>query len=58
MNSTDKILKNIENFDLQELFNQSINNPDPEKRKVFNSLYNYVLDKKQDMIIKKEHFVI
>lgn len=43
---------------LEELFEQASQNPDPDKRKLFNALYTYVLDKRQNDIINLHYFVI
>ena len=44
--------------DIEELWQQATDNPDPDKRKLFDALYTYVLDKRQDDIIKRKDFVI
>ncbi|APP13913.1 MULTISPECIES: hypothetical protein [Lactiplantibacillus] len=44
--------------DIEELWQQAADNPDPDKRKLFDALYTYVLDKRQDDIIKRKDFVI
>lgn len=44
--------------DIEELWQQAADNLDPDKRKLFDALYTYVLDKKQEDIINEKHFVI
>lgn len=44
--------------DIEELWQQAADNPDPDKRKLFDALYTYVLDKRQEQIINEKHFVI
>ncbi|PWG00472.1 hypothetical protein [Levilactobacillus bambusae] len=52
------ILKNPERQDLQDLFEKSLYDPDPDKRKVYNALYTYVLDKRQEELLKQPGFNI
>ncbi|MDF8373940.1 hypothetical protein [Weissella paramesenteroides] len=40
--------------DLQELWEYSSHNPDPDKRKLFDALHTYVLDKRQEEIINEK----
>lgn len=44
--------------DIQEIWEQALHNPDPEKRKLFDALHTYVLDKRQEQIINEKKFVI
>ena len=44
--------------DIEELWQQAADNPDPDKRKLFDALYTYVLDKRQEDIINEKYFVI
>lgn len=44
--------------DIEELWQQAEDNPDPDKRKLFDALYTYVLDKRQEDIINEKYFVI
>lgn len=44
--------------DIEELWQQAADNLDPDKRKLFDALYTYVLDKRQEDIINEKHFVI
>lgn len=57
-NELDKMLEKAEKTNLQELMNQSMYNSDPDKRKVYEALYTYALDKRQEKLIKKNKFVI
>ncbi|MEK1436025.1 hypothetical protein HCZ13_08295 [Limosilactobacillus fermentum] len=43
--------------DIQALWEQAARNPDPDKRKLFDALHIYVLDKRQERIINEKHFV-
>ncbi|APX71900.1 hypothetical protein M5C72_01810 [Companilactobacillus allii] len=61
MNDTrnlDKILKEVENTNLQVLMNSALNEQNPDKKKVLLALYTYALDKKQDELINRKKFVI
>ncbi|ORI93378.1 hypothetical protein [Leuconostoc mesenteroides] len=40
-------------LDIQAIWEQALHNPDPDKRKLFDALHTYVLDKRQEEIIKK-----
>lgn len=44
--------------DIQEIWEQALHNPDPDKRKLFDALHTYVLDKRQEQIINEKKFVI
>lgn len=54
----DDMLKRLEEADLQELMEQSMYNPDPDKRKLYDALYTYALDKQQERLIKRKEFII
>ncbi|MBF7136939.1 hypothetical protein [Pediococcus pentosaceus] len=45
-------------IDIQELFEASVNEPDEIKRNFYDSLYTYVLQKRQEDIISRPGFVI
>ena len=51
------ILEAAKEVDLKDLLDKSLHDPDLEKRKVYDALYTYYLDKKQDEIIKRKDFV-
>lgn len=42
----------------QAIWKQALHNPDPDKRKLFDALHTYVLDKRQEEIINEKKFVI
>lgn len=44
--------------DIQAIWEQALHNPDPNKRKLFDALHTYVLDKRQEQIINEKKFVI
>ncbi|KZT92896.1 MULTISPECIES: hypothetical protein [Lactobacillaceae] len=44
--------------DIQGIWEQAAHNPDPDKRKLFDALHTYLLDKRQEQIINEKHFVI
>lgn len=44
--------------DIQAIWEQALHNPDPDKRKLFDALHTYVLDKRQEQIINEKKFVI
>lgn len=43
--------------DLKDLLDKSLHEPDPEKRKVYDALYTYFLDKRQDEVIKPDELL-
>lgn len=43
--------------DIQAIWEQALHNPDPDKRKLFDALHTYVLDKRQEEIINEKKFV-
>ena len=45
-------------IDIEELWEQIAHNSDPDKRKLFDALHSYVLNKRQEEIINEKHFVI
>ena len=45
-------------IDIQELFEASVNEPDEIKKNLYDSLYIYVLQKRQEDIINRPGFVI
>ena len=51
------LLKATKETDLKDLLDKSLHEPDPEKRKVYDALYTYFLDKRQDEVIKWKDFV-
>lgn len=51
------LLKATKETDLKDLLDKSLHEPDPEKRKVYDALYTYFLDKRQDEVIKRKDFV-
>ena len=44
--------------DIQELFEASVNEPDEIKKNLYDSLYTYILQKRQENIINRPSFVI
>lgn len=54
----DQLLADPWAVDIQALWEQAAHNLDPDKRKLFDALHTYVLDKRQEQIINKKHFVI
>ena len=44
--------------DIQELFKASVNEPDEIKKNLYDSLYTYILQKRQEDIINRPGFVI
>ena len=60
-----KVLKPIDEMlvdpwqvDIQELFEAFVNEPDEIKQNLYNSLYPYILQKRQEDIINRPGFVI
>jgi hypothetical protein len=54
----DEMLADPWQIDIQELFEISVNEPDEIKRNFYESLYTYVLQKRQEDIISRPGFVI
>lgn len=44
--------------DIQTFWDQALHNTDSDKRKLFDALHTYVLDKRQEEIINEKKFVI
>ncbi|MDK1727321.1 hypothetical protein N0K77_07990 [Dellaglioa algida] len=57
-NIFDELLEKAEKINLQELLDKSMHEPDPNKRRVYDALYTYVLDKKQTEYINRNEFLI
>ncbi|CAJ1198538.1 hypothetical protein CPR19088_GLDEOEPO_02506 [Companilactobacillus paralimentarius] len=60
-----KVLKPIDEMlavpwqvDIQELFEASVNEPDEIKKNLYDSLYTYIFQKRQEDIINRPGFVI
>ena len=45
-------------INIQKIWEQAAHNQDPDKRKLFDALHTYLLDKRQEQIINEKHFVI
>ena len=56
----DQLLADPWAVDIQDIWEQAVHNPnpDPDKRKLFDALHTYLLDKRQEQIINEKHFVI
>ena len=54
----DEMLADPWQVDIQELFEASVNEPDKIKRNLYDSLYTYILQKRQEDIINRPDFVI
>lgn len=54
----DEMLADPWQVDIQELFEASVNEPDEIKRNLYDSLYTYILQKRQEDIISRPGFVI
>ncbi|MCJ2193041.1 hypothetical protein MST23_09490 [Pediococcus acidilactici] len=54
----DEMLADPWQVDIQELFEVSVNKPDEIKRNLYDSLYTYILKKRQEDIINRPGFVI
>ena len=54
----DEMLVDPWQVDIQELFEASVNEPDEIKKNLYDSLYTYVLKKRQENIINRPGFVI
>ncbi|MFD1417790.1 hypothetical protein ACFQ42_03300, partial [Companilactobacillus keshanensis] len=49
----DKMLADSWQVDIQELFEASVNKPDEIKKNLYDSLYTYILQKRQEDIINR-----
>ncbi|MEA5159044.1 hypothetical protein VAE60_16140 [Lactiplantibacillus plantarum] len=54
----DEMLADPWQVDIQELFEASVNEPDELKKNLYDSLYTYILQKRQEDIINRPSFVI
>lgn len=54
----DEMLVDPWQVDIQELFEAFVNEPDEIKQNLYNSLYTYILQKRQEDIINRPGFVI
>ena len=54
----DQLLADPWAINIQKIWEQAARNPDPDKRKLFDALHTYLLDKRQEQIINEKHFVI
>ena len=54
----DEMLADPGQIDIQELFEASVNEPDEIKKNLYDSLYTYILQKRQEDIISRPGFVI
>ena len=54
----DEMLADPWQVDIQELFEASVNEPDEIKKNLYDSLYTYSLQKRQEDIISRPGFVI
>ena len=54
----DEMLADPWQVDIQELFEASVNEPDEIKKNLYDSLYTYILQKRQENIINRSSFVI
>ncbi|MFL2020352.1 hypothetical protein [Weissella hellenica] len=54
----DEMLADPWQIDIQELFEASVNEPDEIKKNLYDSLYTYILQKRQENIINRPSFVI
>ncbi|MCT3286854.1 hypothetical protein EFP14_09060 [Lactiplantibacillus pentosus] len=54
----DEMLADPWQVDIQELFEASVNEPDEIKKNLYDSLYTYILQKRQEDVINRPSFVI
>ncbi|MBA3081589.1 hypothetical protein IMAU40072_03021 [Lactiplantibacillus plantarum] len=54
----DEMLADPWQVDIQELFEASVNEPDEIKKNLYDSLYTYILQKRQEGIVNRPGFVI
>lgn len=58
LKSIDEMLVDPWQVDIQELFEAFVNEPDEIKQNLYNSLYTYILQKRQEDIINRPGFEI
>ncbi|KAF0521147.1 hypothetical protein [Pediococcus pentosaceus] len=58
LKTIDEMLADPGQVDIQELFEASVNEPDEIKKNLYDSLYTYILQKRQEDIINRPDFVI
>ncbi|AZN81697.1 MULTISPECIES: hypothetical protein [Lactobacillaceae] len=54
----DQLLADPWAINIQKIWEQAAHNQDSDKRKLFDALHTYLLDKRQEKIINEKHFVI
>ena len=54
----DQLLADPWAVNIQDIWEQAAHNADSDKRKLFDALHTYLLDKRQEQIINENHFVI
>ncbi|WP_063486885.1 hypothetical protein [Lactiplantibacillus plantarum] len=54
----DEMLADPWQVDIQKLFEASVNEPDEIKKNLYDSLYTYILQKRQEDVINRPSFVI
>ena len=54
----DQLLADPWAINIQKIWEQAAHNQDSDKRKLFDALHTYLLDKRQEQIINEKHFVI
>ncbi|KJU74616.1 hypothetical protein AH70_05530 [Pediococcus damnosus LMG 28219] len=54
----DEMLADPWQVDIQEFFEASVNEPDEIKKNLYDSLYTYILQKRQEDIINHPSFVV
>ncbi|WP_186810753.1 hypothetical protein [Lactiplantibacillus argentoratensis] len=54
----DEMLADPWQVDIQELFEASVNEPDEIKKNLYDSLYTYIFQKRQEDIINRPGFVM
>ena len=54
----DEMLADPWQVDIQELFEASVNEPDEIKKNLYDPLYTYILQKRQEDIINRPDFII
>ena len=54
----DEMLADPWQVDIQKLFEASVNEPDEIKKNLYDSLYTYILQKRQENILNRPSFVI
>lgn len=58
LNTLNNLIEDHWEVDIQELFEASLTEPDKKKQEIYDALYTYILQRRQNDIIKRNKFKI